>query len=1466
MALYPTSEPTSRWEWIGFAVTGGLGVALFVALSALVARAARRDGGVKAAVTITTRREAGKKAIAARLARLPMVFEKNVGQFDPPVKFVAQGAGYALWLTEGGAELEVRSHKSSGPWVVVRGQKGSRQLPTTTGAGQDTRLEPAVTAVVRLRLVGANRAATVEGEKELPGKANYFIGNNPKKWCRDVPTYARVEYRDVYPGIDLVYHGRQEQLEYDFRVAVGASVKQIRMAVKGGRLRLAADGDLVVETVAGGARFRKPVVYQEGAGRKYVAGRFVLLGKHAVGFRVGRYDPLRPLVIDPVLVYSTYLGGSAFDDATGIAVDSSGNVYVTGYTTSTDFPVVSAVDGAYGGGACNTDMSAAPCFDAFVAKLNPQGTGLVYSTYLGGSGDDRGTHIAVDSSGDAYVVGYTNSSNFPTANALQPSLGGGTCGSTTNPYPCYDAFITELGPSGSNLVYSTYLGGQGDDYGMGIAVDSSGSAYVTGFTSGSNFPITSGAYEPSFGGGPYDAFVAKISPGGTSLVYSTFLGGSGEDRASAIAVDSSGDAYVTGQTNSTNFPTANPFQAAYAGGSCGCFDAFIAKLNPTGSALVYSTYLGGTGGDYGDAIAVDASDEAFIAGWTTSTDFPVTSDAYQKTYGGSYDAFVTKLSAAGNSLVYSTYLGGIDPEVANGIALDSSGDAYITGNAYGVGFPAVDPLQVADAGFYDAFIAAFNPSGSGLLYATWLGGTGDDFGNDIAVDSSGNAYVAGETFSTNFPTTPGAYQTAYAGGAYDGFIAKIGPENAPGVAATPNPVSFGDQEVGVTGLAQNVQVMDAGSQSLDISGISTSGDFAATNNCPSTLSAGTSCNISVTFTATSVGTRTGTLTLSDNAASSPQTLSLTGIGTSGAVTLSTTSLDFGSVEAGSTSAAQSVTLTNTGGTPLYLTSVQAEGTYSETDNCPGTVAPESSCTISVTFQPTSAGASVGQVVITDSAPASPQTIELSGTGTAPEAALAPTSLSFDTQGVGTSSAAQTVTLSNTGTASLSITSVSVSSDFSQTNNCGSSLAAGANCAIQVIFSPTAAGSLSGTLMVADNAAGSPQSVTLSGTGTAPAVSLAPASLSFGNQGVGTTSAPETVTLTNAGNAALAITSIAASGDFAETNNCDSNLAAGANCAIQVTFSPTATGTRSGTLTISDNAGGSPQSVALTGSGVAAFALTANAASTTVTAGASQATFQLSASSAFGFNGSINLACADAAPASCSFNPTSLTVGGSSTLTIGNLTEVGGGSFSFNVVGTSGSQSVSLPLSIRFADFSLSSPSNSATIAAGGTANYSLTVTPLNGFTGGVNFTCAGAPSAATCGLNPASVKLDGTDAVSVAVSVATTAMNPPRKGPRPPVLPLASEKGFKALWVLFWMALLVTVGRRARSRRRLGLGKSVVLTTVLAVMLASCGGGGGGTPPDPPADPPTPPGTYTLSIQANSGSLSHQINLTLVVN
>jgi hypothetical protein len=587
-----------------------------------------------------------------------------------------------------------------------------------------------------------------------------------------VPSYAQVKYEGVYPGVDLVYYGNQRQIEYDFVVAPGADPNQIKLSFAGADgMRLdAASGDLVVKVGNDEVRFRKPAVYQPvvtavssprsnpvaaatGLDARHSFPRsgitrhssFVLASNNEVAFRVAGYDPERALVIDPVLSYSTYLGGSGADYGYGIAVDSAGNAYVTGQTTSTDFPTANPIQGTCDNCAYETGG------DAFVAKLNPTGSALVYSTYLGGSRHDTGQSIAVDAAGNAYVTGWTMSSDFPTFNPLQLSNEGGNG----------DAFVAKLNAYGSALMYSTYLGGSGYDAGSGIAVDGAGNAYVTGYTESSDFPTANPLqYCDNCGSGNGDAFVAKLNAAGSALMYSTYLGGSERDEADGIAVDAAGSAYVTGTTDSTEFPTANPLQANCDYCRSTSRDAFVAKLNAAGSALMYSTYLGGSGDDSGDAIAVDAAGNAYVTGTTDSTDFP-TAKALQPilggVLGGVYDAFVAKLNPAGIALVYSTYLGGSSDDFGKAIAVDAAGNAYVTGATESTDFPTAKPLQgTCDNCVHnvsgDAFVAKLNPAGSALVYSTYLGGSGFDEGLGIAVDEASNAYGTGYTESPDFPT------------------------------------------------------------------------------------------------------------------------------------------------------------------------------------------------------------------------------------------------------------------------------------------------------------------------------------------------------------------------------------------------------------------------------------------------------------------------------------------------------------------------------------------------------------------------------------------------------------------------------------------------------------------------------------------------------------------------------------------
>jgi hypothetical protein len=686
--------------------------------------------------------------------RLPLHFEANEGQAGGDVKFLARGRGYTILLNSTEAVLLLKKPEP-------RPERRNSITAKAKMAARPDRGAAPTASVIRMHLVGANAGSGVAGHEPLPGKVNYFIGNDPAKWRTNVPTYAQVQYTDVYPGIDLVYYGNQRQLEYDFVVRPGADHRQIMLGFEGAdRLEVDAQGDLVLYTAAGDIRQRKPVIYQDVEGvRKAIAGGYVLTDRHLVSFRVASYDANRPLVIDPVLSYSTYLGGSGQDEAARIAVDAAGHAYVTGFAESANLPTTLGAFQTTSGGAT----------DAFVTKLNPAGSGLVYSTYLGGSSFEEGSGIAVDAAGNAYVTGSTYSADFPTTpGSYQPTLAGDQ-----------DAFMTKLNSTGSGLLYSTYLGGSGPDVGRGIVVDTAGSAYVTGDTSSTDFPTTPGAFQPAFDG-LQDAFVIKLNPSGSALAYSTYLGGSDGESSGLIAVDTAGSAYVTGTTRSADFPTTpGAFQPAFGGVQ----DAFVIKLTPSGSALVYSTYLGGSGTEVGWGIAVDAAGNAYVTGATGSTNFPTTSGAFQSTLAGVENAYVTKVAPTGSALLYSTYLGGSSGESSYSIAVDMAGNAYVTGGTGSSDFPTTSgAFQTTLRGDQDVFVTKLDSTGSALVYSTYLGGSGgDNEGHGIAVDAAPNpnAYVVGVTSSPSFPTTMAALQTAFGGGVSDAFVVKIGPFNTP---------------------------------------------------------------------------------------------------------------------------------------------------------------------------------------------------------------------------------------------------------------------------------------------------------------------------------------------------------------------------------------------------------------------------------------------------------------------------------------------------------------------------------------------------------------------------------------------------------------------------------------------------------------------------------------------------------------
>jgi hypothetical protein len=666
---------------------------------------------------------------------LPLHFEANQGQTDRQVRFFSRGSGYSLFLTASEA-------------VLVLQRDASPQ---------------AASAVLRMGLAGANPRPLASGLKALPGSANYLIGDDASKWRTNVPTYGRVRYQGVYPGIDLVYYGNQRQLEYDFVVAPGADPRKIELDLQGvDELEIDGGGDLVLRTAGGDTRLKRPIVYQEIDGvRRQISGRYILKGTTQVGFEIANYDTSRPLTIDPVLAYSTFLAGNDSDSGRAIAVDSFGNAYVTGFTQSTDFPT--------------TAGASAPVFngnrDVFVTKLNVTGAALVYSTFIGGSGFDEGTGIAVDASGAAYVTGQTQSANFPaTAGAFDTSFNGGS-----------DAFVAKLDATGSTLVYSTFLDGSAAATAAGIAIDGNGNAYVTGQTSSADFPVTAGAFQPVFQGGAgglrSDAFLTKIDAAGAALVYSSFLGGTGDEQGQAVTVDGAGSAYVAGVTLSTDFPTTGAaFDTSYNGNG----DAFVARVNGSGSTLLYATLLGGSSSDSAAAIALDATGAAYVTGGTSSADFPVTAGAFDNSFNGAgtTDAFVTKLDANGSALVYSTLLGGSGGEGGSSVAVDATGTAYVAGDTSSQDFPTTAGAFDTTFGccsFGDAFVIKLNPAGSALAYSTYLGGNSIESLISLALDAKGAVYVTGFTGSPDFPTTPGAFDTTVSPGFrfQDAFVSKL---------------------------------------------------------------------------------------------------------------------------------------------------------------------------------------------------------------------------------------------------------------------------------------------------------------------------------------------------------------------------------------------------------------------------------------------------------------------------------------------------------------------------------------------------------------------------------------------------------------------------------------------------------------------------------------------------------------------
>jgi hypothetical protein len=677
------------------------------------------------------------------IGSLPLYFEENKGQVDEEVRYLLKLAQGSVYFTQ--EEIVYQSVESVGPKEAKRpGQKAN------TPAKREYTTEN-----IRLRFLNANSRPEISSLDEKEGKVSYFRGNDPEKWVRGARTFSRILYHDLYPGIDLVISEDHGQIKNEYRVKPGGQAGRIKLGYEGiKRIEVNRDGGVELHGKNGVLKEEKPDCFQVVDGEKVpVKVEYEIENENTLGFEIGDYKKDLELVIDPELDFSTYLGGSNYDMGAGIAMDASGGIYVAGTTFSADFP--------WSAGAYDHVLSGR-C-EVFAAKVLPSGAGLVYSTYIGGSEDETCWAMTVSLFGEVYITGETLSDDYPVTPGSYFLDGYG-----------YDVFVTAIDSFGTNLDFSSRFGGHSDEAGWAITVDTSGNAFVAGETGSNDFPTTAGAFDRSFNGGYRDAFVLKLGLFGTSLLYSTYLGGSQLDYARGIDVDYQGQAVITGATNSSNFPVT---PGSYDTSPNGYSDVFVTKVNWTGSALAYSSFLGGSGGELAMDVLLDGSNSIYIGGSTTSPDFPVSPSAYDKTFSGTQgldDAFLAKLDASASSLVYSTYLGGSGYDWGYHLGLDGWGSAFLLGVTQSADFPTtLDAYDTTHNGGDDVFLAKVSPDGASLLSSTFFGGAGTEYADGMVIDSKGSAYIMGSTEGEGFPTTPGAYDTSYNGGDYDCYIAKF---------------------------------------------------------------------------------------------------------------------------------------------------------------------------------------------------------------------------------------------------------------------------------------------------------------------------------------------------------------------------------------------------------------------------------------------------------------------------------------------------------------------------------------------------------------------------------------------------------------------------------------------------------------------------------------------------------------------
>jgi hypothetical protein len=1499
---------------------------------------------------------------------LPMAFEPNLGQVDPRIQYIGRGRGLTVFLAR-------------------------RQIAVRVATSPRVRSEGATGTVV-LRLSGASDFSW-HGEQRLRGESNYFLGNDPRAWHTRVPHFARAEAESAARGLDVVFYGNDEGVEYDLRLAPHTDVSKLRLHLSGADdMRLADDGDLLLRVGHSELRMRRPQVYEQRPSPTHafpqslhrphprrIGGQYVIQADGSIGFRVGPHEPNATLLIDPSLsvAYATFLGGTGSDTASGIALDAAGMVYVGGTTTSsTTFP----------SSAGNRIGPANGPAQFFIAKIDPTVTGansLVYLTFLGGSATQAGGLIAVDSSGQVAITGSTTSVDFPVTDSSRPTSGL-TSGDGN------DVALSEIDSTGSALVFSTLFGGSGAESQNapgGIALDASGNIYIASDTqttsvdpNSTNLPVTPGAFQTNWDGQVSDGFLAVFQPpslpgGAPVLKYCSYLGtnSSGPVSVGGVAVDTFGTAYIAGSTENplNDFPAKNALQSGYGGGDS---DAFLMRISPLGQGtadVVYATLLGGSGVDRALAVAVDSANppSVYVTGMTQSANFPVngTNAPYQNTLranplvNGSANAFLSVVLqdgiTAATSLTYSTYLGGSVTDAGRSVAVAGSNQVYVAGSTSSQEFPLHDNLQPFN-GATDAFVAKFDPTSAGaasLIYSTPLagtsppGGTASASGNSIAVDGAGHVYVAGETTAADFPTAvstanslngfqPSCVSCQQAPPASDAFVAEIAESSlqAPSVYFNVGKVSFPPAPVGTVNAPQPVAVLNGGEATLTISDIrilgANSADFSLSGQSAcigTTISPGptTQCSFEVGFTPSVVGPETAVISISDNAPGSPQVLELIGAGQGPLAAVSPLSVDFGSQSVDTTSDQRTITVSNAGDQTLTITSVQESGPDvsqfpPQTNTCSpnSPLLPGASCTVSVVFAPTATGSFQAEIDVADDSGGSSsavQVVALAGTGTAPApiASILPASMALDfgTVTVGTKSGTQTVTLTNTGSAALSVTTIAITgtnaSDFAiaaagtTCPTAGGTVAIGANCAIAVQFAPqSASASKSASLTFTDNAADSPQQVALSGTAAdAASLQVSPESLTFAAQSEGTASAPQIITISNTGSNSASIGGVtiagASPGNFTLQNPCAPSLGAGKSCQLSVSFAPAVSvppGSRSATINISAGnpstvtvagtatqasislpssvnfgsqlagTSGTPQPVTVTNDSTGALAGALTVSGVTKT-GANPNDFVISTDNCTGGTVPPGETCA----IQIAFQPAQAATCGagdgarSATLTLAD--NAPGSPHSISLSGTA-------------TDFCFASATGqpvTAPIQPGQSATYSLEIDSSAGFTGSVSLACTGAPPLGTCTITtsppstPPAVDVSPGAPGQFQVVVSTLAgLFPIGKPPQtPPLLPAP----IPVSWLLaVWLAMLVTWSIRtsrpdasAATRRPAELARAARMGALLlafALGMAACGGGGASDP----APAGTPPGTYTMTITATGPSgVTRTVPLSLTV-